>query len=181
MARYAMVIDTRRCIGCHSCTVACRTHNHLPVEMIYNPVMTIGPTGKFPSLHLSHLPLLCMHCANPPCVDGCPTRASQQREDGVVFIDQNKCISCKTCIMSCPYGARKANHETGTVQKCDFCRDRLAEEKLPHCVATCHQKARIFGDLDDPTSEVYKLVNTEKVTRIHEELGTEAHVFYIVS
>lgn len=179
MARYAMVIDLERCIGCHSCTVACRTHNELPVEMIYNPVMTIGPKGKFPHVSLGHLPLLCMHCAEPPCVDCCPTGASQQRADGVVFVEQAKCVGCKTCIMSCPYGARKVNRETCTVVKCDFCKDRLDQGLMPHCVNTCHQKARVFGDIEDPESEVYKLVNSSKTRRIHEELGTEPHVFYI--
>lgn len=181
MTRYAMVIDTRICVGCHSCTVACRTHNELDVDIIYNPVMTLGPTGQYPNVHLSHLPLLCMHCANPPCTNCCPTGASQQREDGIVFIDQNKCVSCKTCVMSCPYGARHANHHTGTAVKCNFCMDRVDQGLLPHCVATCHQKARIFGDLDDPNSEVSKLYNSEKITRLHEDLGTDPHVFYIIS
>jgi Fe-S-cluster-containing dehydrogenase component len=181
MARYAMVIDTRRCIGCESCTVACRTHNDLPIDMIYNPVMTIGPTGVFPNVHLSHLPLLCMHCSEPPCVDCCPTGASQQREDGIVFVEQSKCIGCKTCIMSCPYGARHANHETGTAVKCDFCKDRQAIGRQPFCVETCHQKARIFGDVDDPESEVYRLVHGEKIAQLHQELGTEPNVYYILS
>jgi Fe-S-cluster-containing dehydrogenase component len=179
MARYAMVIDTRRCVGCHSCTVACKVGNDLPVDMIYNIVTTVGPTGVYPDLHMVHLPLLCMHCANSPCVDTCPTCASQQREDGVVFVEDQKCVGCQACVMACPYGARIPNAQSGAVQKCDFCKDRVDEGKNPLCVNTCHQKARIFGDLDDVDSEVYHLVNNEKVTRLLEDLNTEPHVFYI--
>lgn len=179
MARYAMVLDTRRCIGCQSCTVACRVHNDLPLEMIYNPVTTVGPTGVFPYVHMVHLPLLCMHCDNPPCVDICPSRASQKRSDGIVWVDGNKCVGCLACVMACPYGARTFNKEKGIVQKCNFCKDRVEQGKLPYCVQTCHQKARIFGDLDDETSEVYKLVNGEHAVRLLEELGTRPYVFYI--
>ncbi|MCB8814813.1 4Fe-4S dicluster domain-containing protein [Desulfosporosinus shakirovi] len=179
MARYAMVIDTRSCIGCHSCTVACRVHNNLPVDMIYNPVTTVGPTGVYPNLHMAHIPLLCMHCEQTPCVNSCPTGASQRREDGIVWIEESKCVGCKTCVMVCPYGARVSNHEKGTVQKCDFCFDRVDKGSIPRCVQSCHQKARIFGDLDDETSEVFKLVNGEHAVRLLDDLGTEPYVFYI--
>ena len=179
MARYAMVLDTRRCVGCHSCTVACKVHNELPVDMIYNCVTTVGPTGVYPDLHMVHVPLLCMHCATSPCVESCPTCASQQQADGVVFVEDGKCVGCQACIMACPYGARVMNHASGAVQQCDFCKDRVAAGKKPHCVATCHQKARIFGDLDDENSEVARLVHGEKTVRLLEELNTEPHAFYI--
>lgn len=179
MARYAMVIDTRSCVGCHSCTVACRTHNELPTYVIYNPVFTLGPTGAYPNLNMVNIATLCMHCENSPCVDACPTTASQQREDGIVWVDDKKCIGCKACVMACPYGARSFNHEKGTVQKCDLCLDRVDKGKLPRCVQTCHQKARIFGDLEDPNSEVSKLVNGNYTIRMLDHLGTEPHVFYI--
>ncbi len=180
MTRYAMVLDARRCIGCQSCTVACQVNNHLPIEMIYNPVTTVGPTGVFPFVHMVHIPLLCMHCTNPPCVECCPSGASQQRADGIVWVDENKCVGCKACVMACPYGARIPNHEKGIVQKCDFCMDRVVSGKKPHCVKTCHQRARIFGDLEDFKSEVYKLVNREPVSRLLEELGTEPNAYYIL-
>ena len=181
MARYAMVMDTRRCIGCQSCTVACRVNNELPLDMIYNPVTTVGPVGVFPNIHMTYLPLICMHCANPPCVECCPTGASQQRLDGIVWVDQNKCVGCKACVMACPYGARIPNHEKGVVQKCDFCLERVEAGKAPWCVKTCHQKARIFGNLDDPSSEVHQLVYREGAVRLLEELGTEPQVYYIVN
>lgn len=180
MARYAIVLDTRRCIGCHSCTVACRINNDLPIDMIYNPVTTVGPTGVFPHIHMLHLPLICMHCDEPPCVSSCPTGASQQRPDGIVWVEEQKCIGCKACVMACPYGARTPNPETGIVNKCDFCMDRVDVGKEPYCVQTCHQRARIFGDLDDENSEVFKLVNREHVVRLLPELGTQPHAFYIM-
>ena len=180
MTRYAMVMDTRRCIGCHSCTVACKVNNELPLDMIYNPVTTIGPTGVFPNVKMVHLPLICMHCEDTPCVACCPTGASQQRDDGIVWVDPDKCVGCKACVMACPYGARIPNHDLGIVQKCDFCMDRVDAGEEPYCVKTCHQRARIFGDLDDETSEVYKLVHGEGAKQLLPELGTNPHVFYIL-
>lgn len=103
MTHYAMVMDTRRCIGCHSFTVVCKVNNQLPVDLIYNPVVTVGSEGVFPHLHMNHYPLICMHCANPPCVSCCPTGASHQSEDGIVWVDADKCIGCKACIQACPF------------------------------------------------------------------------------
>ena len=185
MTRYAMVIDQRRCIGCHSCTVACRTWNDLPLDIIYNPVVTEGAQGKWPHVHRTYTPTLCMHCANPECVPCCPTGASQQDDDGVVWVDSKKCMACKVCVNACPYGMRDTSvlgprlHRF--VRKCTFCKDRRAEEpgSMPYCVQTCHQKARIFGDLDDPNSEVSKLVNSLHTERLFTEHGTEPEVYYI--
>lgn len=179
MTRYAMVMDQRRCIGCQSCTVACRTWNELPMDIIYNPVVTEGVQGDFPHVHQTFTPLICMHCDNPPCTICCPTKASQQDEDGIVWVDSEKCMGCKVCVNSCPYGARDVNGEEGFVRKCTFCLERVREGDQPYCVATCHQKARTFGDLDDPESDVYKLVSGLKTDRIFEELGTDPQVYYI--
>lgn len=180
MTRYAMVMDTRRCIGCHSCTVACRTWNDLPIDMIYNPVVLDGPVGSFPNVHMNYMPLICMHCDNPPCVGACPTGASHQDEDGIVWVENEKCIGCKACIQACPYNARHVNHDLGVAAKCNFCADRVREGQEPHCVKTCHQRARVFGDLDDPTSDVSRLVNSVNTVRLLEELETEPQVFYIL-
>lgn len=179
MTRYAMVIDQRRCIGCQSCTVACRTWNELPMDIIYNPVVTEGVVGEWPNVHQTYTPLLCMHCDNPPCTICCPCNASQQDEDGIVWVEETKCMGCKVCVNSCPYGARDVNGGEGFVRKCTFCKDRVREGDEPYCVATCHQKARIFGDLDDPESDVSKLVNRLKTERFFEELGTDPQVYYI--
>jgi Fe-S-cluster-containing dehydrogenase component len=180
MARFAMIMDTRRCIGCHSCTVSCKVNNELPVDMIYNPVFTEGPLGVFPDLHMNFYPLLCMHCENPPCVGCCPTGASQQSKDGIVSVDQDKCIGCKACLQACPYRARHVNEKTGTVQKCDFCKEMARQGAEPYCVRTCHQRARIFGDLDDPGSAVSVLLNSTHSIQLLPDLGTDPRVYYIV-
>ena len=106
MTRYAMVIDKRRCIGCHSCTVTCRTWNKLPIDIIYNPVLTEGVKGTWPNVHREWTPMLCQHCAKPACVPACPTGASIQDEDGTVWVDYKKCMACKVCVNACPYGMR---------------------------------------------------------------------------
>lgn len=179
MTRYCMVIDQRKCIGCHSCTVACRTWNDLPVDTIYNPVITEGVQGIFPTVHLTYKPLLCQHCDQPPCVPCCPTGASHQDEDGIVWVDPNKCMCCKVCVQACPYGARMQSHYEGFVRKCTFCKPRVEQGLQPNCVNTCHQKARIFGDLDDPDSQVSKLVNGTYTERSMVELGTRPQIYYI--
>lgn len=180
MTRYAMVMDTRRCIGCDSCTVACKVWNDLPVDMIFNPVVTEGPRGVFPHVHMNHIPLICMHCAEAPCVHACPTGASHQDDDGIVWVDAATCIGCGVCIEACPYNARHKDSVTGVCMKCDFCKDRVRAGEEPHCVQTCHQRARIFGDLDDPESEVTKTVNALRTERIYEDLGTEPQVYYLI-
>ena len=183
MTRYVMVMDQRRCIGCQSCTVACRTHNDLPLDIMFNPVVTEGVLGEFPNVHQTYTPLICMHCENPPCTICCPCNASKQEEDGIVWVDGTKCMACKVCVNSCPYGARDTSsldpRMHSYVRKCDFCKDRVREGEENYCVKTCHQNARIFGDLDDPNSEVSKLINGIRTERIFPELGTDPQVYYI--
>ena len=107
MTRYAMVMDTRRCIGCHSCTIACRTWNELPVDVIYNPVVSEGAVGQWPNVHLNFTPMICMHCAKPACVPACPTGASRQDEDGIVWVEPTQCMGCKVChFPNCTFGRR---------------------------------------------------------------------------
>ena len=185
MARMCMVIDKRRCIGCHSCTVACRTWNQLPIDIVYNPVLSEGTRGKFPKVHRTWTPMLCQHCAKPACVPACPTGASIQDEDGTVWVDYKKCMACKVCVNACPYGMRDVSKTEEFfhrfVRKCTFCRNarQLDPDAQPYCVKTCHQKARIFGDLDDPNSEVSKIVASVKTERLLEDLGTEPQIYYV--
>lgn len=185
MTRMVMVMDQRRCIGCDSCTVACRTWNELPLDIIYNPVVTEGVQGEFPNVHKNWTPLICMHCSNPPCVPCCPTGASQVDEDGTVWVDYEKCMGCKVCINACPYGSRDSSEFLPLgkryAMKCTFCRTLRQDDPnaVPHCVKTCHQKARYFGDIDDPTSEVSKIVGSTETFKIFEELGTEPNIYYI--
>jgi Fe-S-cluster-containing dehydrogenase component len=175
-----MVMDTRRCVGCDSCTVACKVHNKLPLEVIFNPVLTDGPNGIYPNLHMNHLPLICMHCKDAPCTHVCPTGASQQDADGIVWTDPVSCIGCGACVASCPYNARTKDEQSGVVLKCDFCKLRVRNRQEPFCVWTCHQRARVFGDLDDPTSEVSRLLGSTRTERLFEDIGTDPQVFYII-
>ncbi|HED33533.1 MAG TPA: 4Fe-4S dicluster domain-containing protein [Gammaproteobacteria bacterium] len=177
--RYAMVIDTRRCIGCQACSVACKTENDVPLGETRNWVEYIEK-GVFPNVHRSFLPRLCNHCEKPQCVSVCPTGATYKRkEDGIVVIDSDVCIGCKYCIQACPYGMRFINPKTGTADKCDFCLHRVEKGLVPSCVNTCQGRARIFGDLNDPESEVSKMVASNATTVLRPEMGTEPMVYYI--
>ena len=179
MTRYAMVMDQRRCIGCSSYTIACRTWNELPIDIIYNPVVSNGAEGVWPHVHMTFQPLICMHCDKPACVPACPTGASRQDDDGIVWVEPSQCMGCKVCANACPYGARDMNEHEGYIRKCTFCKDRVREGEQPFCVMTCHQKARTFGDLDDPNSEVSKLVNSYYTEQVYPEVGTEPMIYYI--
>jgi tetrathionate reductase subunit B len=177
--QYAMVIDTRRCIGCHACTVACKSEND--VILGHNRCwVEYTEKGSFPNVDRSFLPRLCNHCSKPACVDVCPTGATYKRkEDGIVVVDEYVCIGCKYCVHACPYDARYLNPVTGTVDKCDFCFHRVAQGLEPSCVNTCQGRARIFGDINDPESEVSKLLAKNAYSVLLKGMGTEPNVFYI--
>ena len=176
---YAMVIDTRRCIGCHGCSVACKTENDVPVGVTRCWVEYVEK-GEFPNVTRHFLPRLCNQCSEPQCVDVCPTGATYKREeDGIVVVDADKCIGCKYCVLACPYDARYINPQTGTADKCDFCLHRVVNGVVPSCVNTCQGRARIFGDMNDPDSEVARLIATEAVTVLRSGIGTKPNVFYI--
>jgi dimethyl sulfoxide reductase iron-sulfur subunit len=200
--KYGMVIDLRRCIGCNACTVACKQQYGTPPGIFYSHV-NITEVGKYPNARITPLPVLCNHCDNPPCVDVCPTGASAKLSNGIVTIDENKCIGCRYCMVACPFNVRQfigsepkgyyadngglttyekvayAAHQVGTVEKCTFCAARLALGQLPACVLTCPAKARIFGDLDDPTSEVSQLIVKNNAQPLNPEAGTKPNVYYI--
>lgn len=177
--RWAMVIEVKRCIDCRACMVACEVENRVPLGKHRNWVGRIGPTGTFPVLGLRFEPGNCMHCDNPPCMRVCPTGATYQREDGLVLINPDKCIGCRYCMEACPYDARYLDPERGVADKCTFCVHRLDAGQPPACVETCIGGSRHYGDLNDPNSDVSKLLATRDHVVIYEEAGTGPALYYI--
>jgi phenylacetyl-CoA:acceptor oxidoreductase 27-kDa subunit len=211
MTRYAMTVDLRRCVGCQTCTAACKSANATPPGVQWRRVLDTE-SGEFPDVRRSFVPVACMHCDEPPCEEVCPTTATKKRADGLVSIDYDLCIGCANCIMACPYDARSIAHEPrfaygdkpiaseakrfdparlSVATKCTFCIDRIDAaavtgqvpgrdpEVTPACVNSCISGALRFGDLDDPESNVSRLLAETKHFRMHEELGTGPGVHYI--
>lgn len=199
MAHYGMVIDLRRCVGCQACTASCKVENGTRPGIFWNRVLD-REEGQYPDVQRSFLPMPCMHCANAPCEKVCPTGATYRRDDGIVLVDYDKCIGCRYCQSVCPYGARffsesadgyygavltpdeevrYAGHQLGVAEKCTFCVHRLDQGEDPACVSTCGPRARVFGDLDDPDSEVSKLIRGRGGEPLSPELGTAPSVYYL--
>ncbi len=183
--RYAMVVDLRRCIGCMACVTACKAEYDVPLG-VWRTTVKVKDTGTYPNTRRHFMPRLCNHCDNPPCVRNCPTEATYKHEDGFVLQRYERCITCRTCIAACPYNARHVlpNQRTtvkvsGVVDKCTFCDHRVAKGLLPACVQTCLGRSRIFGDVNDPNSEVAKLVAQHHTVTLKPDKGTRPQVYYI--
>jgi Fe-S-cluster-containing dehydrogenase component len=161
-----------------ACVVACKRENDVPEEHFRTRVVEVIE-GEFPKLRMELRSELCNHCDNAPCVSNCPTGASHHSEDGTVQINRTKCVGCKACVAACPYNARYMDPEVGFADKCTFCEHRLKEGKEPACVATCIGKSRIFGDLDDPKSNVSMILKEHDAHVLLKEAGTEPKVYYI--
>lgn len=205
MTRYGMAIDLSRCIGCNTCAVACKVSNNLPKDVWWNVVHTEGrdfaDTSKGTyggEMQLSWLPVNCMHCENAVCEEVCPTGATVKRDDGIVTVDEETCIGCKSCMEACPYDVRRLienepeyylelpvgdpaakSHKGGTVEKCDFCAGRIDRGEKPACMELCPGRARYWGDLDDPESEVSQFLSGRNATVLLEEEGTSPSVYYV--
>jgi tetrathionate reductase subunit B len=177
--RYGMVILTQRCIRCMGCVVACRAENDVPEGESRNWIRETGVRGEFPNLGMAYEPGQCMQCAEPHCVRVCPVGATTKDDDGVVRIDRDTCIGCRYCMQACPYDARFPNRELGVADKCDFCTHRVRAGREPACVETCPTRARVFGDLNDPESEVSKLIARHRTRRDKVEAGTGPQIYYI--
>ncbi len=181
--RYGLVIDLERCIGCNTCTIACKVENNM--EMGSGIVVKTNggsksdtPAGVFPKLSMHYLPVPCMHCEHPPCLDACPTKAIYKHKDGMVLLDSDKCNGCEACISACPYEALSFDHEMNVVQKCNLCAHRLGQGLEPFCVRCCETEAIFFGDLNDPASMVSQLIAQKKARTLKAELETKPSVYY---
>jgi Fe-S-cluster-containing dehydrogenase component len=158
MKKTALVIDLDRCIGCYSCEIACKNENNVALGVQYNKVFTVGPSGTYPELEMYYLPAVCQSCKDAPCVEVCPSGASYVDKDGIILIDSKKCIACLACLSACPYGARSFNEKAKYVEKCTMCSHLLNTGDKPACVKACCAKARFVGDVNDPNSEVSKII-----------------------
>lgn len=204
--RWAMVIDLRQCFGCGTCTVVCAQANNTP-EKLWRKVEELGLSDNGLRQRF-FLPFSCMHCENPHCESVCPTGATFRRADGIVEIDSKRCIGCGYCILACPYRVRTILYDhlnfelktgnllpdrNGTCTKCSFCKDRIDaglakglrpgidEDASPACVVNCSGHALFFGDLNDPQSNVSRLIQDNHAMRVNPECGTQPSVYYIVS
>ncbi len=167
MSKYYLFQDTKKCIGCHSCEVACKSNKDLPVGPKPCEIITVGPVfvRGLPRAGYTFMP--CFHCEDPWCVAACPTGAMQRRaKDGVVFVDPLLCVGCKTCMSACPWGAPQWNPETGKAVKCDFCMDRIDQGFEPACVTVCTTKCLQFG----PAEKAPK-IKRERYARAMTSLG----------
>ncbi|MFV1951916.1 MAG: 4Fe-4S dicluster domain-containing protein [Nitrospinota bacterium] len=198
--KWAMVIDLDRCTGCNACSIACKAEFDTRLGVFRSQVIYYE-YGEYPNTNKDFLPWLCNHCENPPCIKVCPVdpinaefngvtfkkRATYKRPDGVVRVDQDRCIGCGLCLQNCPYKVRffdsgkKAggNPDANPASKCDFCVHRLDAGVVPSCINTCPARARIIGDLNDSNSEVSKLLKRYKAGVLLSEKGTKPHLFYI--
>ena len=211
--RWGMVVDLRRCQkakGCTVCTDACDAIHNVP--RLPDPkhqikwIWTEPYEAVFPYIQNGYaeqtdsgipVPLMCNHCASPPCVHVCPTQATWRRADGIVMMDWHRCIGCRYCMAACPYGSRSFNwvdprpgisklnpdfptRTKGVVEKCNFCDERLAIGQIPACVEACPEKALVFGNLADPNSEPRKMLRERFAVQREPELGTGPSVYYLV-
>ena len=181
MTRLAIAINLDRCVGCHTCALSCKMQNNVPEGMLWNRVLTVA----------------CQHCQNAACQRVCPTGATYKDDKGRVEIDYDKCIGCRMCMAACPYNARNFNWQTpvrvtganygdaevpvrpkGVAEKCTLCRERTDRGEEPMCVVCCPAHARIFGDLDDPDSEISQTILNRKAWTLLENQGTRPSVHY---
>ena len=178
---WSMLVDIRRCIACQACTMACSMENASPEGQFRTVVATYAVTDQAGKTGLAVLPRLCNHCEEPPCIPVCPVGATFKRKDGIVLVDGDRCVGCGYCVQACPYDARFVNHHTGKADKCTFCSHRVEAGLLPACVETCVGGARIFGDINNPQSDISRrLVAAEgKIRVLKPEAGTTPRVFYI--
>ena len=175
---YGFAIDNGACIGCHACSTACKSENQVPVG-VHRTWVKVVEAGHYPDVRRHFQVTRCNHCQEPPCVHICPVTAMFQREDGIVEFDGDACIGCKGCMQACPYDAIYLDPDTHTAAKCHYCAHRVEVGMEPACVVVCPEHAIIAGDLDDPESEISRVLKGQDVQVRKPELGTQPNVFYI--
>jgi Fe-S-cluster-containing dehydrogenase component len=196
---YGMGIQVDKCIGCARCVEACKEENGVPKEpfffrtwveryiipkegetIVQNVSLKNGNVDPMEKdiLRSFFVPKLCNQCDNPPCVQVCPVGATFKTEDGVVLIDDNRCIGCRYCVQACPYGARYIHPEKQTADKCTFCYHRITKGLLPACVEVCPTQARIFGDVKSTASPLTRFKRMNKIFMLKPSLNTEPKVMY---
>lgn len=197
--RLGMVIDLKRCVGCNACTLACKQEHGTPEEIHFARVVT-REVGTYPVSKRTFLPVLCNHCQDAPCAKVCPTGATYIRADGIVMVDNHKCIGCRACAVACPYMNRHflaegmlgdgrvltpfevvkfAAFEEGTMAKCTFCAHRVDQGLEPACVITCPSGCRYFGDLDDSEGQLQRLIRERDGKPLLPEFSTKPSVYYL--
>jgi Fe-S-cluster-containing dehydrogenase component/formate-dependent nitrite reductase membrane component NrfD len=174
---YGFLIRNDRCIGCHACSTACKSENEVPLGVNRTWVKSVE-TGLYPNVRRHFQVTRCNHCANPPCVRICPVTAMYQRHDGIVEFDPDVCIGCKACMQACPYDAIYIDPDSGTAAKCHYCAHRVELELEPACVVVCPEHAIIAGNLDDPDTEIARMLAENQVTVRKPEQGTAPKLYY---
>jgi Fe-S-cluster-containing dehydrogenase component/formate-dependent nitrite reductase membrane component NrfD len=178
MTKYAFVIDQRKCIGCHACTVACKAEHDVPIG-VYRTWVKYIEKGEFPNSRRYFLVNRCNHCDDAPCVAICPTKALYKRKDGIVDFDSSRCIGCKSCMQACPYDALYIDPYSHTAAKCNYCAHRVEVGLEPACVVVCPEQAIIAGDMHDPNTEIARTIAREPVRTRKPEQGTGPNVYYL--
>jgi Fe-S-cluster-containing dehydrogenase component/formate-dependent nitrite reductase membrane component NrfD len=178
VTQLAFVIDQNSCIGCHACTVACKVEHGVELGVFRTWVKYIE-RGEFPNVRRHFAVLRCNHCTDAPCVEVCPVSSLYKREDGIVDFDPERCIGCKACLNACPYDALYIDPDSHTAAKCNFCAHRVELDLKPSCEVVCPVGAIVSGDVDDPDSEVSRLLGRQPSMVRSPEQGTGPNVYYL--